>query len=107
MPPIIIRKKRAVKYSLEYKLALLTQSIVEEFPNEPTFPGIKFAYLPNCNEFYGSIIRYKAVYGREGFVVCKAQHPTMEEVINSIIKQWTSRVKPTRNATEEFLKCQS
>lgn len=85
--------------SLEQKLDLLVRSIVEEFPNDPTFPKLGFSFLPNCNQFYISIIRYKDTFGRGGYVVLKAQTDSFEEGLELILSSWKRRLQPVVSAS--------
>ena len=97
-----IKKDKAI--SLSTQLSLLTRSVVEQFPNDPTFPKVGISYLPHCAQFYGSIIRYKETWGRGGFVVVKAQFDTLEEVFKELFKLWRAKIQPTQSASEALLR---
>lgn len=97
-------KARPVR-SLVGEFELVLQSITETFPSDPTTPGISLAWLPNKQEFYGSIVRFRGYNAENRYAVYKAQGANPVMVLQALIDAWLKHVAPpSRNATERLLK---
>jgi hypothetical protein len=98
-------RKRAAKAPTPEpkRCALLAKSIVEQFPTDPTFPSIKISYLTNIQKYYVSIVRYKAIYGREGYALMKAHGETLDEAFSDVFNQWLNFIAKPTSATDELL----
>jgi hypothetical protein len=97
------KKSSAIELSTA-KLDLFVRSLQEYYPNDPSCPGIVFSYLPGMRMFYGSVVRYKTMYGQNSYSVFNTKAETLQEVFNELQNMWLNRIAPSKDATEELLK---
>jgi hypothetical protein len=86
------------------KLDLFVRSLQEHYPNDPSCPGIVFSYLPGMRMFYGSVVRYKTMYGKDSYSVFSTKGETLQEVFDVLQNMWLNRIAPSKDATAELLK---
>jgi hypothetical protein len=86
------------------ELELLLKSIVEEFPNDPTGPGVSLAWLDNEKVFYCSIVRFGDKYANNRRVVYAYRSPYIFDAMARLLEAWKVYTRPARSATEQLLK---
>lgn len=97
--------KRAKKtYSTLQKLDSFVRSLQEFYPNDPSCPGIIISYLPGLQQYYASAVRFSAMYGKNSYSIFNIKANTLEECYIQLMEIWKNKIKPSKNATEEFLK---
>jgi hypothetical protein len=89
--------------SIEGTLELLSRSIVETYPSDPTFPAINISYLPQLQKFYISLVRYKYQYAAGSYVIFSAKEDSLVAAVNAFKALWLLKLRPTKSATEELL----
>lgn len=75
------KRNRAVVTPM-FTLELLTQAIVEQWPTDPTTPGVVCSFLPYESpesRFYVSIVRYNQQYGHGKRVVYSAKGSSFDD----------------------------
>lgn len=72
-----------------FTLELLTQAIVEQWPTDPTTPGVVCSYLPYKSpeeRFYISIVRYEQRFGQGKRVVFNAEGASFDDAARKVAK---------------------
>lgn len=80
-------RKQKIAQSADEILRLLTIVIRDAYPNDPSTPGIITSIL-NSGHFYCSIIRFKAKFGKEKYVVVSNQSTTIFDTLKGLAQKF-------------------
>jgi hypothetical protein len=65
----------------------LTKAIAYTFRDDKTAPGVTVASLPK-GQYYCSVVRYSAAFGKDKKVVCSATAPTLAAALRAIADEF-------------------
>lgn len=107
-PAVAAKKKLSQRkadkaISFEYKLELFTKSIIEQYPQDPTFPSLSLSYRTNVARYYASVTRYKETYARGPYSAMHTEGETQYEAISKLFTEWMIRIAPSKDATQTLI----
>jgi hypothetical protein len=97
-------KKTAPKKSILLKMDIFVHSLQEQYPNDPSCPGITISYLPGLRMYYASIVRFSQIYGKGSYAIANTKADTIEETLAQLLDMWLSRIAPSKDATEQLVR---
>jgi len=66
------------------RLSAFTRLVSETFADDPTCPSVITSWLPETEEYYASVRRYKQPYAVDGWVMAKATGETLSAVLDEL-----------------------
>jgi len=66
------------------RLSAFTRMVSGMFADDPTCPSVITSWLPETEEYYASVRRYKQPYAVDGWVIAKATGETMSAVLDEL-----------------------
>lgn len=95
--------KNKIKVNDVNPFDLLLRSLTEQYPDDPTIPGVSLAYIPRLKQFYGSIVRFRSTFAKDRYVILKAFGDDSVEVLSDLLTQWREHITlPTTVATDQL-----
>jgi hypothetical protein len=85
------------------KLELFLRSIKEQYPNDPTAPGMVISAISPAY-FYVSVVRYTQGGGHGKVVVTSATGSNLLSAFNALLRYWRVKIAPpAQTATKAIL----